>query len=134
MLEEQKEESVFLYNINKRNGFCTKSKRLNNPQDFKRCFQSGHRIKNKAFVLHYVNNGGLPARLGVNIAKSKIKKAVERNKIKRTVREAFRKRKLDGLDIVLILKNERNYYRDDCFDMINDIFDNLIKKNESSNN
>ena len=76
--------------------------RLNNPQDFKRCFQNGKRVKNRAFVLYFVENGGLPARFGVNIAKSKIKKAVERNKIKRVAREAFRRKHLEGLDIVLI--------------------------------
>ena len=58
--------------------------RLNSPHDFKRCFMSGTRVKNKAFTLHYSDNGGLPARLGINIAKKKVKRAVDRNKIKTT--------------------------------------------------
>ena len=48
--------------------------RLTNPLDFKRCFSKGKRVKNAVFVLHYVENSGQPARLGVNIAKKKIKK------------------------------------------------------------
>jgi ribonuclease P protein component len=47
--------------------------RLNNPQDFKRCFQSGQRIKNKAFVLHYVNNGGLPGKTWCKYSKKQNK-------------------------------------------------------------
>ena len=129
MQEEQKEESVFQYNFSKRSGFKAKTMRLNNPQDFKRCFQNGKRVKNRAFVLHFVENGGLPARFGVNIAKSKIKKAVERNKIKRVAREAFRRKHLEGLDIVLILRNEKNFNQSECSILINEVFDSL-KKNE----
>ena len=84
--------------------------RLTNPKDFKKCFQAGKRTNNKVFSLYYLENGGLPGRLGVNIAKSKINKAVDRNKIKRVAREVFRKGNFMGLDIVLLLKNEKNYW------------------------
>ena len=80
--------------------------RLTNPLDFKRCFSKGKRVKNAAFVLHYIDNGEHPARLGVNIAK-KLKKAVDRNKIKRVAREIFRKGKFEGIDIILILKTKK---------------------------
>ena len=89
---------------------------------------SGTRVKNKAFTLHYSDNGGLPARLGINIAKKKVKRAVDRNKIKRAAREAFRKSHFNGLDIVLILKNEKYYDPKKCFSLVNDVFNNLIKK------
>ena len=102
--------------------------RLTNPKDFKKCFQSGKRIKNKAFSLYYLKNGNLPGRLGVNIAKSKVKKAVDRNKIKRIAREIFRKGHFDGMDIVLLLKNEKHYNEASCFALIDDVFSNIIKK------
>ena len=102
--------------------------RLNAPQDFKRCFLSRKRIKNVAFTLHYVENNGEIARLGVNIAKKKIKKAVDRNKIKRAAREAFRKGHFKGIDIVLILKNEKFYDQTKCFKMINEVFNDLMKR------
>ena len=83
MREEQKEESVYLSNEKKRNVFKAEAMRLTNPKDFKKCFQAGKRTNNKVFSLYYIENGGLPGRLGVNVAKSKINKAVDRNKIKR---------------------------------------------------
>jgi ribonuclease P protein component len=130
MQEERKEESVFLFldNLIKSNSFKAKIMRLNAPQDFKRCFLSRKRIKNVAFTLHYVENNGQIARLGVNIAKKKIKKAVDRNKIKRAAREAFRKGHFKGIDIVLILKNEKFYDRTKCFKMINEVFNDLMKR------
>jgi len=47
------------------------------------------------------------ARLGLAIAKKRIRLAVNRNKIKRLVRESFRcnKRALIGLDIVVMAQN-----------------------------
>ncbi len=128
MQEEQKEESVFLYNAKKRNVFNVETMRLTNPEDFKNCFQAGKRTNNKVFSLYYIENGGLPGRLGVNIAKSKINKAVDRNKIKRVAREVFRKGSFNGLDIVLLLKNEKNYDEADCFLLVHDVFSNIIKK------
>jgi len=102
--------------------------RLTNPLDFKRCFSKGKRVKNAVFVLHYIDNGEQPARLGVNIAKKKLKKAVDRNKIKRVAREIFRKGKFEGIDIILILKNEKNYEKSRCNILINEVFSQLNKK------
>ena len=130
MQEERKEESVFLFldNFINNNSFKTKIMRLNNPQDFKRCFLSRKIIKNAAFILHYSKNESQTARLGVNIAKKKIKRAVDRNKIKRAAREAFRIRHFKGIDIVLILKNEKFYDQTKCFTLINEVFNDLMKK------
>ena len=130
MQEERKEESVslFLDNFINNNSFKTKIMRLNNPQDFKRCFLSRKIIKNAAFTLHYSKNESQTARLGVNIAKKKIKKAVDRNKIKRAAREAFRTRHFKGIDIVLILKNEKFYDQTKRFTLINEVFNDLMKK------
>ena len=130
MQEERKEESVFLFldNFINNNSFKTKIMRLNNPQDFKRCFLSRKIIKNAAFTLPYSKNESQTARLGVNIAKKKIKRAVDRNKIKRAAREAFRIRHFKGIDIVLILKNEKFYDQTKCFTLINEVFNDLMKK------
>ena len=126
--EEQEAESAFLSNVKKQNVFNAKTMRLTNPKDFKKCFQAGKRTNNKVFSLYYLENGGLPGRLGVNIAKSKINKAVDRNKIKRVAREVFRKGSFKGLDIVLLLKDEKNYDETECFMLVQDVFSNIIKK------
>ena len=128
MPEGQEEESVSLCNAKKSNVFNVKTMRLTNPKDFKKCFQSGKRTKNKAFSLYYLENGNSTGRLGVNIAKSKVKKAVDRNRIKRIAREIFRKGRFDGMDIVLLLKNEKHYNETCCFALIDDVFSNIIKR------
>ena len=53
------------------------------------------------------NNEAL-ARLGLAIAKKNVKKAVQRNKIKRIVRESFRlnKHRLEGFDIVVLCRQK----------------------------
>ncbi len=128
MQEEQKEESAFLLKNKTKNVFITKVMRLNNSKDFKNCFKNGEKIKNEVFVLIFFDNGTQYSRLGTSIAKNKIKKAVDRNKIKRVAREIFRKSGIIGLDIVLLLKNEKNYNQINCYNLINDIFNKLVKK------
>ena len=130
MQEERKEESVFQFldNFIKSNSFKTKIMRLNNPQDFRKCFLSRKTVKNSAFTIHYAKNDGLPGRLGINIAKKKVKSAVNRNKIKRAAREAFRKANFNGIDIVMILKNEKYYDQTKCFLMVNEVFNDLMKR------
>ena len=46
------------------------------------------------------------ARLGLAVAKKHLKRAVDRNRIKRLVRESFRQQRdlLEGLDIVVLVK------------------------------
>ena len=102
--------------------------RLNSPKDFRNCFTNGKKIKNEVFVLHYLDNGSQHSRLGISVAKNKIKKAVERNRIKRVAREIFRKSGTTGLDIVLLLKYEKNYDQENCYNLINEIFNKLVKK------
>ena len=130
MQEELKEENIFLLNNVKQSCFNTKVMRLNKSHDFKKCFQDGKKIKNDIFILHYIENGAFFPRLGLSIAKKKIKKAVDRNKIKRVAREVFRKKKFKGIDMVLFLKNEKNYDHSQCFMLVNKVFNTLIEKNE----
>ena len=46
------------------------------------------------------------ARLGLAVAKKRLKRAVDRNRIKRLIRESFRQHRaiLGGLDIVVLVK------------------------------
>lgn len=52
------------------------------------------------------------ARLGIVVAKKNVKLAVERNRIKRLVRETFRlqQQHLNGLDVVVVIK--KNFLHD----------------------
>ena len=84
-----------------------KSQRLLTPREFKAvfdgaCFKSSHR----SLLLLAIPAPAGQARLGLVIAKKHARLAVERNRIKRQLRESFRhhQQALAGLDIVALAK------------------------------
>lgn len=81
-----------------------KSARLLNKDDYARVFAQSCRVSDQNFVsLGYVNH--LPyARLGLAISIKQAGNAVQRNRIKRQIREEFRHHKvaLAGLDVVIL--------------------------------
>jgi len=85
--------------------------RLSNGAEFKRVF--GHRKVNgnRLFRIHsapIVDDGCHGARLGLAISKRNARRAVDRNRIRRQVRESFRVRrqKLDARDYVVTANSE----------------------------
>lgn len=82
--------------------------RLRKPSEFKRVFDGPERSTDKYFtVLAIVNELDYP-RLGLAIAKKNIRRAVDRNKIKRSARESFRlqQHEMINLDIVVMARRE----------------------------
>ena len=87
------------------------SARLRLPNEFKRVFSEANRSSGPAFtVLARVNVSGNAneARLGLAIAKKHAARAVDRNRIKRLVRESFRKQRsmMGGIDIVVLNRRD----------------------------
>ncbi len=91
--------------------------RLNQKKAFQKVFACKQRSGDKQFLFIVSNNDiGLP-RLGLAIPKRHIRKAVLRNRIKRIIREGFRRNKhcLDGKDMVVLLHaplqkiNQKNF-------------------------
>jgi len=83
-----------------------KGKRLLTRLDFSRVFSKSKRIQNKHFTLlvHYTNSNQSP-RLGLVVSKKVDKTAVQRNRIKRLIRESFRiKNNLKSADYVMMAK------------------------------
>ena|SRR3990167_7211479 len=72
--------------------------RLNQPK----------KITNKYFLILFKRQQLSYARLGIIVGKKYVKRAVDRNQIKRIVRESFRQHqeKLKNLDIVVIVRSE----------------------------
>jgi ribonuclease P protein component len=81
-----------------------KANRVVDKKDFERVFSGAERIVTNILVLLYCTNSPACCRLGLAISKKHVAKAVERNRIKRQIREFFRHRKAEceGLDIVLV--------------------------------
>ena len=78
--------------------------RLIRPSDFQEVFKTALRYADKKFLVLARNNDLSFARLGLAVSAKRIKTAVQRNKVKRVIRENFRRNKsrLKGLDIVVV--------------------------------
>jgi ribonuclease P protein component len=80
--------------------------RLTTSDHYQRVFAEPTRVSNKAItLLARANENGFP-RLGLAISKKCARRAVQRNRIKRLVRESFRMRQneLPAIDIVVLCR------------------------------
>jgi ribonuclease P protein component len=89
-----------------------KSKRLLDNEEFRRVFRSGKRLNSSFLTLIFrffqPKLGVIGPKLGLSVSK-KVGNAVIRNKIKRRIREIFRKNQLSiakNVEIVLIPRSE----------------------------
>ncbi len=99
--------------------------RLRKERDFEAVFKKGQTFKQGQLVLKIKNNNLKSSRFGFIVNKKFSKKAVERNKIKRRLRElvAFKKIK-KPLDIVIIVMPNA----DNDFQELKKTIDKLFKK------
>lgn len=81
-----------------------KQSRILTPQDYQHVFKLGRRQRGARFTFICTKNTLPYARLGLAIAKRAIPRAVERNRVRRIIREGFRchQYQLAGLDIVVV--------------------------------
>ena len=81
--------------------------RLSNALEYASVFRKpSHRIAKGQFLLLAKENKLNIARLGLAISKQSTRKAVDRNRVKRLVREVFRKesQRVAGLDIIFLVR------------------------------
>ena len=73
-------------------------------RDYKKVFCAGMRHRGKFFLIICNPNENQGPKLGLAISKKYCRLAAQRNKIKRIIRESFRKNKdkLKGFDIVVL--------------------------------
>ena len=84
-----------------------KSRRLLNAADFKPVFDSvDYKVSSKAFLCLSRKNTHQQPRLGLVMAKKNVRLAVQRNRIKRSIRESFRQHQhtLPAVDIIVLAR------------------------------
>lgn len=106
-----------------------KNYRLRKRYEFESLKNSGMRIQNHLFIINYAQNSTFNAsRLGITITK-KTGNAVVRNRIKRLVRETFRKNRhilTQFYDINVIAKRQVRYRSNQqCVDTLLELFKHL---------
>ena len=78
--------------------------KLKKSWEFRRAYQKGKKYWNRYFVIYVLHNPFNQLRLGVTVSK-KVGKSVQRNRVKRLIRESFRHlrtRVKVGYDIVVV--------------------------------
>ncbi|MDH5183756.1 MAG: ribonuclease P protein component [Gammaproteobacteria bacterium] len=87
-------------------GNFSRSKRLLKPGEFKQVFDHSTRSSDSNLTVFCRPNSQGNARLGLAISKKQLKRAVDRNRIKRLVRESFRQHQfvLSSLDLVVLAR------------------------------
>lgn len=84
----------------------TKSMRLCERRDIDTVFNQANAVRHPLMVLLGRRNGLHYPRLAIIVAKKNIKKANDRNRVKRLIRESFRhnQQAIAGHDLVIIIK------------------------------
>lgn len=83
-----------------------RSERLTDPRAYERVFAKARRSRDCYFTVLARSGETDPARLGLAVSRRVDKRAVQRNRIKRLIRESFRhnKQAVAGLDLVVIAR------------------------------
>lgn len=86
---------------------------LNCNSDFRRLYNRGKAVTDPALVIYYSKNRAGICRIGITTSK-KIGNAVERNRSRRLIREAFRQvapSVVSGYDIVFVARSKTKYVK-----------------------
>jgi ribonuclease P protein component len=82
--------------------------RIDDPRDFQRAFDRRRSVSNESLIVYGVENGRDYPRLGISVSRKRIRRAHDRNRTKRLIREAFRLGKAElppGIDLVVVPRN-----------------------------
>nr|WP_205967598.1 ribonuclease P protein component [Paraglaciecola sp. 20A4] len=109
--------------------------RLLTPTHFEFVFKNATPAVSPNLTLLARYNEGLNPRLGITVAKKRVKKAHDRNRIKRIVRESFRnhQQSLPNIDIVVVGKSGLDKLSNqELFLVLSKLWKKLAKRCEKS--
>jgi len=86
----------------------SKKNRLLKPSEFQNIYKHGQWVANRELVANFKSENNQISKLGITVSKKVSKRAVDRNRIKRQIREWFRKNKLSCVHIDLIITAKPN--------------------------
>ena len=78
--------------------------------DFNKVISSKPISKDKNFIVYSLKNESSLCRLGISIPKTKVKKATQRNKLKRSIRHQLAELENVPIDIVIVYRGTANKY------------------------
>jgi ribonuclease P protein component len=87
-----------------------KDLRLSSSDEYKKVFDSKKTQRHAAFTVFYRKNELNRPRIGLAISKKSVNRSVDRNKIKRIIRESFRHSSLISCDYVVVVSPKIKYY------------------------
>ncbi len=95
-----------MYNTTKQFGFLSKH-HIRQPSEFDTVFKRGKRLVDACFAFCYLGTERSHPRLGMVVSKRNCPLAVDRNGIKRAIREQFRfnRHALSHIDLVVMLRS-----------------------------
>jgi ribonuclease P protein component len=108
----------------------SKQKRLLSRQEFRKVLQTRDRQISPCYKLFFRRNQFGFARLGVVTAKKMVRLAVQRNTVKRVVREAFRlsQHQLGNYDIVVVARSKAaSATKEELYQCLKKLLINLTK-------
>ena len=84
-----------------------KGYKLGSTAEYQRVFKQNKSVRDQYWLILYSPNDSNSAQLGIAISKKNVKKAVQRNRIKRIIRETFRQNRkaLGSMDIVVLARS-----------------------------
>lgn len=103
--------------------------RLRKRRDFSYTYKKGKSVANQYLVLVYRRTGFYVTRAGFSVSK-KFGNSVKRNRIRRQLREIYRKRiphVKEGYDLIFVVRKNA---RDVEFSKLEEAVDNLLKRAE----
>jgi ribonuclease P protein component len=87
--------------------------RLLRPEQFTAVMKRGRRRRDDLFTLYYLDNGLNHARLGLAVSRKTAARAVDRNRIRRQVRESFRHHQAQFAELDIVVMAQPRAVRSD---------------------